>query len=131
MPCNMGLWVMRSTKGELLLEEAEKHPDNLDKWLDLAKYAIDRYLVGLGEKAIRHAVKLDPENEEVLDLFGKMLNRTRKMKKSLQHYKNAVKLYPHNASLLTGLATANYHLGNHQEASRRYEEALDIDPGFS
>ncbi|MHA2024267.1 MAG: tetratricopeptide repeat protein [Candidatus Thorarchaeota archaeon] len=122
---------MELRKSEVLLRCAEQHPDSLDKWLDLSNYAVDRYLVGLGEKAIIHASKLDPDNVDVLDLMGKILNRNRKMKKTLKHYSDAVKLYPKSPSLITGLGTANFHLGHVDVALKRYVEALSIEPGFA
>ncbi len=120
------------TKSNLdkLIFDAESDPESFEKWYAAAKYAIDRYIVGKGERCITEAVKLSPADPNVLDLMGKALNRRRHLDKAVKVYEKALDIAPDNPSLWTGLAVVKSHQGDFDASARYYQKALEIDPGF-
>lgn len=116
---------------QTLLSEAENDPANPEKWYQAGKYAIDRYIVGIGERCISEAARLSPEDPRILDLLGKALNRKRHLEKAVTVYEKALEIDPSNPSLWTGLGVVRSHQGKKEISNECLRKALSIDPGFS
>lgn len=113
-----------------LLVKAEDDANNSKKWFELGRYAVDRYVIGVGLQAMRKAALLESENPDILDYFGRALNRARKLDEAAQVYDRAIKLAPERASIWTGYAIVQLHLGNVSKSGECFKRALDLDPGF-
>ncbi len=115
---------------ERLESESEEDPENVEKWLRLGRYAVERYITGLSERALVNAVQLAPDDPQVLGELGKALNRKRKLSEAMRVYEHALEADSEDPSLWTGLGVVKSHLMEPEAASECFEKALSLDPGY-
>ncbi|MGY5863467.1 MAG: hypothetical protein RTV41_02625 [Candidatus Thorarchaeota archaeon] len=121
---------MMSSMAELLVT-AEDNPDKFEHWFDLGKFAIDRYVIGIGLEALRKADSLSPNNPDVLDYLARALNRARELDEASEIYQRALSITSEMPSLWAGFAVVCSHLGNMQKSMECFRKAVEIDPGFA
>ncbi|MHA1927305.1 MAG: hypothetical protein ACTSV2_01865 [Candidatus Thorarchaeota archaeon] len=122
---------MGQTKLQEMKRAVDADPENLDKLLELGKYAADRFIVGVSEESLLKVARHRPDDPEVLALLAKVLNRRRKLSESEKVYRHALEISPDSPELLTGLGVVNGNLGNLEECKKWLGKALDVDPGYS
>ena len=115
---------------ELFLE-AESSPTSYEKWLDLGRYAVDRYVTSIGLEAMKKAADRAPTNPEVLDYYARVLNRARRLDKAAAVYRRAIEIDPNRPSLWTGYGVVLGHLGQREKIENCCTRALEIDPGYA
>ncbi len=121
---------MGATRLQELKRAVESSPDNLDKWYELGKYAADRFIVGISEKALAMIIRNRPDDPNILGLLAKALNRRRNLKEAEKIYKRAVELSPDNLELLTGLAVVYVNGADLAKGEELFRKVLYLDPGF-
>ncbi|MFW9919407.1 MAG: tetratricopeptide repeat protein [Candidatus Thorarchaeota archaeon] len=121
---------MGATRLHELKRAVDEDPENVDKWYELGKFAADRFVVGISEKALTKVVKERPSDPNVLSLLGKALNRRRKLAEAEKVYKRGLELSPKDLELLTGLAVVYGNLGEQEKSIEYHKKVLAIDPGY-
>ncbi|MHA2115722.1 MAG: tetratricopeptide repeat protein [Candidatus Thorarchaeota archaeon] len=121
---------MMSRMAELLVK-AEDNPDNFEHWFDLGKFAIDRYVIGVGLEAMRKADSLSPNNPDVLDYLARALNRARELDEAADVYQRALKITNEMPGLWAGYAVVCSHLGNMGKSLECFRKAVEVDPGYA
>ncbi len=112
-----------------LLVMADDDNKNAQKWFELGRFAVDRYVIGIGLQAMRNAADLDPNNVEILDYFARALNRARELNEAVEVYERALGIDPSRASLWAGYAVVQGHIGNLRKSSEYFKKAVEMDPG--
>jgi tetratricopeptide (TPR) repeat protein len=113
-----------------LLVEAEDNPGNFEYWFELGKFAIDRYVIGIGLEAMRKADSLSPDNPDVLDYLGRALNRARELEEAARVYQKALKITSEMPSLWAGYAVVSSHLGKMSRSLECFRKSVELDPGY-
>ena len=94
-----------------ILEAAiQKYPVSLDFYYNLVNVFIaTQNMEGL-LTTIDRILAIDPNNDKVLPIKARILERQGKSREALDIYKRLYALYPNNFELLTGLARANFNV---------------------
>ncbi|NDV59473.1 caspase family protein [Bacteroides sp. 519] len=98
------------TEQERVLEQAiTKYPVSLDFYYNLVNVYIATNNLPALNKTIDRILEVDPNNDKVLPIKARLLEKEKKYKESLEMYERLHALYPANFEIKTGLARANFN----------------------
>ena len=93
----------------ILLKANEKYPVSLDFLYNLVNVYIATNDMEKLLGAIDRILAVDPNNDKVLPIKARILERQGKNIEALDIYKRLYALYPNNFELMTGVARANFN----------------------
>jgi len=87
-------------------------------------------LIQQGERAIKHAIELEPTNHGPRVSLARLYEETGRMDEAVQRYREALELFPNYSKTLLRLADAYRELGQEEDALRTYRRlaALEDSP---
>lgn len=83
------------------------------------------------ESLYQEALSLDPSLSEAHHLIGLIALQVDKPAVAKEWFQTSISLEPENPVYLANLATAQYSLGNLDEAEKHYLEALEKEPNYA
>ena len=109
----------------------------VEAWADLAQLQVEAFRLGgmrvgdadAAERALRRALALGPSSANVRAASGRYQQLVvGDFARSLEEYREALRIAPHRADLLSGAGTAEMELGRWTEAVADLEHAARLDP---
>ncbi|MGQ4912760.1 MAG: tetratricopeptide repeat protein [Candidatus Thorarchaeota archaeon] len=113
-----------------LRKKAEDNPEDIDAWLHLGRYAADRFVVSIAEKALKRVLEKRPNDPDTLLLLGKALNRRRMLSEAETVYQRVLTMDPDSVEANTGLAVVYGNAGRFEESIRYFRKAYELDKGY-
>ena len=83
------------------------------------------------EKAIRHAVFIEPAKENYLNTYGVILRKNNRLEQAVRSYEIVMRLQPDFADVYYNCGNALNDLDRKQEAVARYKRCLEINPSHA
>jgi predicted Zn-dependent protease len=128
----ISLTVSRGGDALRLLRHALKQSAHLP----LARRGLCQTLVDLGrlteaEAAVRHLLKIEPENPKNWVMLGTVCTRLMRQQDALVAFEQAARLNPHEVRLRLSIGHLHKTLGGRGECERAYKSCLEMDPGFA
>lgn len=80
------------------------------------------------ENQFQQAIKMQPENEDMLQVAGDFYLQLNKLDKAEEIYRKAIEVNPDNANVLLGLGQIETKRGNWEAAAKHFERALELNP---
>lgn len=121
---------IRSLQGE-----AEKAPDDLDKWKHLGEVQyrasqLDKTYLEPARQAYARVLEKDPKDLDTLRSLGNIAFDQERPKEALDFYTRYLEQKPDDLEVQTDLGTMHLAAGDTNEAVRTYEGVLKANPSF-
>jgi tetratricopeptide (TPR) repeat protein len=118
-----------------LQQEAEKAPDDAQKWKHLADVQyraaqIDRSYLEPARQSYARIVEKKPDDLDALRSLGNIAFDQEQPKVALDYYGRYLKQKPDDLEVRTDMGTMHLAAGDTKEAVRTYEEVLKTNPSF-
>ncbi|GIW41707.1 MAG: hypothetical protein KatS3mg076_2284 [Candidatus Binatia bacterium] len=116
-------------------EEAERDPENVEKWKKAAAVQyraaqFDRAYLAEAEKAYRRVLELDPADLEALRQLGNLAFEREAADEAIRYYRAYLERKPEDLDVRTDMATMYMARGDLDRAISLYREILRSRPGF-
>jgi tetratricopeptide (TPR) repeat protein len=106
-----------------------RRPNSSQGWLKLGETQLRSRELTAAEKSLNEALKLDPQDPEVLTTLGLARYQRKRANEAAQYFNKALKEQPNYGPALLNLAiVAQQELNNPQLALQKYQEYLSLKP---
>src|SRR6202021_1101684 len=117
---------------ERLLRHALKQSAHLSlAWRGLSQALVDLGQLPEAETAVRHLLKIEPENPKNWVVLGNVCTRMMRQPDALIAFEEAARLNPAEVRLRLSIGHLHKTLGNRRECEEAYKACLEFDPNFS
>lgn len=112
-----------------LEKKASAALDSAPDWINLGNIYFDAFLPEKAIPAYEHALRLAPQNADVLTDLGIMYRETGQFSKALECFRNAVHINPrHENALYNEGVILSVDLKKNDEAKAAWQRLLDMNP---
>jgi len=119
----------RSQEAVSALEKALS-PDDPQSYILMGKALSSLERIQESIEFFHKALKIDPENLDVINSMGIAFNKLGHLGKARQYYLLALERDPDNIEIITNIGALEQTSGNLDQAESYYRQALDINPGL-
>ena len=78
-------------------------------------------------EVLRHFVRLNPNNEKILALLGKILLQSKYTPEAIEIYTKLINLDPNAATYHYNLGICHYHMKDFERAREQFKQAIEMD----
>jgi tetratricopeptide (TPR) repeat protein len=129
---NLGCLWLEQNRADLAKGELTAYTLHRDKapegWSKLGQAQLALHDLSGAERSLNQARLYDAQNPEALNNLGVLAMQRNRTTEAAQFFNAAVRAKPDYAPAILNLAIVWQHLGNRQEAVRRYQEYLALKP---
>jgi tetratricopeptide (TPR) repeat protein len=134
VPLSAATYARNKVWGEPLVflrDCATKSPDKFRPWYNLGTELGMAGNLTEAEPALRHAIKIAPENSLAHNQLGNVYLMMKRQMDAYRHYKDAVRFDSNNWEAVFNLAILHYLRGERSEAARLFQQFIaDAPAGF-
>jgi tetratricopeptide (TPR) repeat protein len=114
-------------------EKEAKAAIDLDPSLEAAHYNLGLSLLDQGKldlaiDELQKAIKINPRDADVFDLFGEALQKKNELTKAIEVFKESLEIDPSNADAYVDLGSALQKQGEPNDAIHAFQKAIGADP---
>jgi cytochrome c-type biogenesis protein CcmH/NrfG len=112
-----------------LEQEIQKHPDNVELWIQLGNSYFDSNMFQKAVDAYQKALEIEPDNASVLTDMGVMYRRLKQPEKAIEAFDKAASIDPsHEMCRFNKGIVLMHDLNDKDGAIKTWEELVKINP---